>query len=102
MQRISFGKNAIFSVDIGIHPVVSGSAFYRAINIKTPGNFNTTSGPWMNYESPTQSIQAITELGFTVKASELSRVGVAMRGIPAGITALPASQTLLLKASFSW
>jgi hypothetical protein len=98
MQRISFGRNARVSVDIGIHPVLSRSGSY------TNNLFPNSGSKAINSfnESQTGSIKAITELGFTVKASELFRIGLAMRGIPMGITAGPASQTILLKASFSW
>ena len=96
MQRISFGRNARVSIDIGLHPVLSRSytsKLFPNSGSKAINSFN---------ETQTGSIKAITELGFTVKVSEISRVGLAMRGIPTGITTGPASQTILLKASFSW
>lgn len=102
MQRISFGSEARVSIDIGIHPILSRRADFRAVNVAVPGIINTTNGPWKNFDNSSQSIKAITELGFMVKISELFRAGLAMRGIPTGINTGPASQTILLKASFCW
>ena len=98
MQRISFGSNARVSIDIGIHPILSRSGSYTSVLYPNSGSKAINSF----YESQTTAIKAITELGITAKVSELFRVGVAMRGIPTGITAGPASQTILLKASFCW
>jgi hypothetical protein len=98
MQRISFGSNARVSIDIGIHPILSRSGSYTSKLFPNNGSKAINSF----YESQTTAIKAITELGFTAKISELFRVGVAMRGIPTGIAAGPASQTILLKASFCW
>ena len=98
MQRISFGSNARVSIDIGIHPILSRSGSYTSKLYPNSGSKAINSF----YESQTTAIKAITELGITAKVSELFRVGVAMRGIPTGITAGPASQTILLKASFCW
>lgn len=98
MQRISFGSNARVSIDIGIHPILSRSGSYTSKLYPNSGSKAINSF----YESQTTAIKAITELGITAKVSELFRVGVAMRGIPTGITAGPASRTILLKASFCW
>ena len=98
MQRVSFGSNARVSIDIGIHPILSRSGSYTSKLYPSIGSKAINSF----YESQTTAIKAITELGVTAKVSEFFRVGVAMRGMPIGISAGPASQSILLKASFCW